>query len=215
MPAERRDNSPGLFGPFRIGPLVGVGLPNLLSFGGTLKLTRFFGAGLNFGLIPTLKISYYGDATLAYKEVDIYGRIYPFGGAFFLGAGVGYETVRGTLADHVDTSAYAQQFPGANIPSAVDYDGRASVRTLVLTPQIGFLSMIGSFFCIGLDIGAQIPLAPSEVEFERNISNLPSAIRDEVERQYLTPNDQKVKDTLDRIGRTPLPTVNLRVGFLL
>ncbi len=97
------DSSGGLFGPIRLGPMVGVGLPNLLSFGGLLKLTRYLGGGINIGLIPTVRVKYYGQATLLYQEYDIYGRLFPFGGGFFLGAGVGYEVVKGTMSDSMDT----------------------------------------------------------------------------------------------------------------
>src|ERR1039457_5554876 len=37
----KADHPRGIFGPFRIGPVVGVGLPNLLDFGVTTKLTRY------------------------------------------------------------------------------------------------------------------------------------------------------------------------------
>lgn len=192
--------------------MVGVGLPNLLSFGGTIKLTRFLGGGLNIGLIPTLRLSLYGDATLSYQEVDVYGRIYPFGGSLFLGAGVGYATVKGSLASRIEATAYAKQLMDLGLSSTLDYRSDASVRTLVLTPQIGFLKTFGSGFSVGMDVGAQIPIAPSEIHFEsRATSDLPQGLVD----QYLAPNDQKVRDTLEEIGRTSIPTVNLRFGWLL
>jgi hypothetical protein len=207
-----KDDSDGLLGPIRLGPMVGVGLPSLLSFGGTVKLTRFLGGGLNFGLIPTMRLSFYGDAKLAYKEVDIYGRIYPFGGSLFIGAGVGYATVSGSLSSQINAAAYAKELAALGYSSTIDYDSRASVRTLVLTPQLGFLKMLGLGFAIGMDVGAQIPIAPSQIEFERSVSsNLPQGLVDE----YLAPNDQKVRDSLEKIGRTPIPTVNLRLAWLL
>ncbi|HEX3850361.1 MAG TPA: hypothetical protein VHW01_05305, partial [Polyangiaceae bacterium] len=98
--SDKASDDEGLFGPFRIGFLVGGGLPDLLSLGGMIKLTRYFGAGINVGLIPTVKLSLYGDATVAFQEYDVYGHIFPFGGAFFLGAGVGYANVHGTIANH-------------------------------------------------------------------------------------------------------------------
>jgi len=33
--------------------------------------------------------------------------------------------------------------------------------------------------------------------------------------RFVTPNDRKVQDTLDKVGRTILPTLNLRAGWLL
>src|ERR1017187_4093418 len=143
------DDWNGLLGPFQIGPVVGTGLPSLINFGIAIKLTRYVGAGINIGIIPTLKISYYGQATLAYQEYDVYARVYPFGGAFFLGTGIGYETVQGTLATTVDLTAYQQGLPAGLLPNSVDYASQGSVKTLVLTPQIGLFHTFGSGSSLG------------------------------------------------------------------
>jgi hypothetical protein len=215
---QKRDDSDGLFGPIRIGFLVGVGLPNLLNFGGTAKITRFLGGGINVGIIPTARLSYYGEATLSYQEYDIYGRIYPFGGGFFLGAGVGYEQVRGTLRGNVDLAKYVTEHmipagllpPNYQLPTSVDYDARGSVRTMVLTPQLGYLHTFGSGFSIGIDVGAQIPIAPSAIKFESTASPPELA-----ELQPFKDQQAKVRDTLKTVGQTPLPTLNFRIGWLL
>ena len=210
------DHYGGPFAPFRLGVLAGGGLPDLLSLGGQLKLTRFFGAGVNIGLIPTVKIAYYGDATLSYQEYDVYGHIYPFGGAFFLGAGVGYATIHGTLASKFNLSPVRAMYPGVpGIPASVDVTSEAQVRTLVLTPQLGFLKVFDVGFAIGVDVGAQIPIAPSQVAFSTAAPGLRGPIASVVQTQYINPNDQKVRSTLDKIGRTPLPTFNLKIGWFL
>jgi hypothetical protein len=185
--------------------LLGTGLPSLLSIGGTIKLTRFIGAGATFGLIPSVRLSYYGEAVLAYQHYDFYGRLYPFGGSFFLGAGVGYVTVNGSLDQTVDVS-----YPG--VPPSISYDSEGSVKTLVLSPTLGFLHTFDSGFSLGLDFGVVLPIAPSEVEFD---SKLSTDVPDPVKQQYLAPIDAQVVDTLETIGRTPLPSVNLRIGWIL
>jgi hypothetical protein len=213
--ADKRDESWGLLGPIRLGFLLGTGLPEIVSLGGQLKLTKYLGVGVNVGLIPTVKISYYGDATMKYQHYDLYGRIYPFGGAFFLGAGVGYASIDGTLANRFNLTSYQNMYPGAGIPAYADVNSEASVRTLVLTPQIGFMKIFGSGFALGIDIGAQIPIAPSKVEFSTVAPQVPAAIQEAVRTQYLNPNDQKVRDTLEKVGRTPLPTIGFRIGWFL
>ena len=55
--SEKANDDEGLFGPFRVGFLDGGGLPDLVSLSGMIKLTRYFGAGINAGLIPTVKRS--------------------------------------------------------------------------------------------------------------------------------------------------------------
>lgn len=204
------DNSGGLLGPFRIGVLAGTGLPEVLNFGAQLKLTRFLGAGINVGLIPTVKINYYGDAQQKYQEYDVYGHLYPFGGAFFLGAGVGYAQIDGVLVNHFNLAALQQGLSGS-----VDVTSSATVRTLVLTPQIGFLKIFDIGFAVGLDVGAQIPIAPSEVHFNTAAAGIPPALEDEVRTKYINPNDEKVRHTLDTVGRTPLPTFNFKIGWFL
>ncbi|HKO53403.1 MAG TPA: hypothetical protein VJV79_37095 [Polyangiaceae bacterium] len=205
--SKEDENKGGLLGPFRIGVLLGTGLPEVVSFGAQLKLTRFFGAGVNVGLIPTVKIKYYGEAAQKYQEYDVYGHIYPFGGSFFLGTGVGYAQIDGTLVNRF-------QAAGATI----DVTSYATVRTLVLTPQIGFLKIFDVGFAIGVDIGAQIPIAPTEVQFNTVAVGLPQGSSEAeaiIRRDFINPNDEKVRHTLDRVGRTPLPTFNFKIGWFL
>lgn len=200
-----------MLGPFRIGVLVGTGLPEVVNFGAQLKLTRFFGAGVNVGLIPTVKINYYGEAQQKYQEYDAYGHIYPFGGSFFLGAGVGYAQIDGVLVSRFNLADLQQQ----GISGIVDVTSSASVRTLVLTPQIGFLKIFDVGFAIGFDVGAQIPIAPSQVDFNTTSVGIPPQLENQVRTQYINPNDEKVRNTLDTVGRTPLPTFNLKIGWFL
>ena len=201
---DKSDDDEGLFGPFRIGFLIGGGLPDLLSLGGQIKLTRYFGAGINASFIPTVKVSLYGQAQISFQEYDLYGHIYPFGGAFFLGAGVGYATVKGSLSNTYTIP------PGFSTPGheSVSIESQGSVRTLVLTPQIGLLKTFGPGFSIGFDVGAQVPIAPSQVD---NKTQAPSYIP----ANQVKPYDDKVHSTLTTMGRQVLPTVNLKIGWLL
>ncbi len=98
-----------------------------------------------------------------------------------------------------------------SIPPSISYDSEGSVKTLVLSPTLGFLHSFDSGFSIGLDFGVVLPIAPSEIEFSRNVS---TAVPEQVENQYLAPIDAQVVDTLETIGRTPLPSVNLRIGWI-
>jgi hypothetical protein len=198
---------------FKIGPVVGAGVPALLSVGGTMKLTRFLGAGVNFGLIPTMQLSYYGDATLSYKHLDFYGRIYPFGGGVFLHGGVGYATVQGSLKKSTPLSAISPTLTGS-----ADYESKGSVRTLMLTALLGYFHTFDIGFSIGVDAGAQIPIAPSKIEESSGLDvtgGLPAAAKDQIQKTYLDPADAEVHSTLEKIGRTTIPTLNFRLGWIL
>ena len=209
QPKDDADHSRGLFGAFRIGPVVGLGLPNLLDFGVTSKLTRYFGAGFHVGVIPKFRISYYGDATLSFVEYDVYGRAYPFRGSIFVGAGVGYATARGTLANSYDLTAYQAMVPG--LPATFVLNSKGSVHTLVLTPEIGVFHTFDSGFSVGFDMGVQVPIASSEVQLS---SKLPIGLPQAAIDQFVLPNDTKVRSTLHTIGRTPIPTFGVFVGWL-
>lgn len=219
---DSNDEEPwgGPFAPFRLGVLVGGGLPEILSLGAQLKVTRYFGAGVNIGLIPTIHISYYGDAKIAYQEYDAYGHLYPFGGGFFVGAGVGYASIKGNLATRynlpADLVSQAKTIYGIDVGNPLTINSDASVRTLVLTPQLGFLHVFDVGFAIGIDVGAQIPIAPSEVHFSTVAPQIPAGpLRTQLQTTYINPNDEKVRSTLDKIGRTPLPTFNVKIGWFL
>jgi hypothetical protein len=196
-----KDRSHGLFGPVRVGPLFGLGVPSLIDIGGMVKLTRYFGAGVNFGLVPEIAFSYYGDATVSYQSYDAFGHIHPFGGGFFLGARIGYASVRGSYASEVSYSA-----GGSSL--TVSYESKANVKTMVLTPELGYLATFDSGFTFGIDFGAQIPVAPSRIRFE-------DRIRSDLPVEASNRNDEKVRETLERVGRTILPTAHVRIGWML
>ena len=198
-----------MFGPFRIGPLFGAGLPSLFSFGGEIKLTRYFGAGVNVGIIPAVHFSYYGDATVSYEDYGAFAHLHPLGGGFLLGAQLGYALVKGTYDDSADTSKYA----ALGAPKSLDMHAEGTVETLVLTPVIGYVYTWRAGFTFGFDVGAQIPVASSRVEVKDEVHG--GSLPTEVVESYLAPNRQKVRETLEKVGQTVLPAFHFRIGWLL
>ena len=178
----------------------------MLNFGGTAKFLDYIGFGINFGMIPDIKISQYGEATLKYREYDAYGRLYLFGGAFFIGAGVGYHSAEGTFVQTASIPNYPQPFVVTS---------HGSVKAMILTPQVGWFSVWGSGFALGFDIGGQVPIAPSTLRYSTDVSPaIPGAVKPMVD-PYIEQSSVQVIDTLDKIGKTPIPVFNLRIGFLL
>lgn len=188
-------------------------MPSIISVGGTLKLTRFLGAGVNLGLIPKVQLSYYGDATLSYQHVDFYGRLYPFGGGLFLHGGLGYANINGTLTGQ-------QNYSSALGSGSADYNGVGKVHTPTLTALLGYFYTTSIGFSFGIDAGAQIPVAPSTIDFSstHSVRTNPAEAAPLIKPQadeYAAKADQSVRDTLEKIGRTTIPTVNIRIGWIL
>ena len=190
--------------------MTGVQTCALPIFGGTVKLTRFLGGGVTVGMIPTIKVSFYGDATVSYQHYEAYGRLYPFGGSFFLGAGAGYATIRGSLKTNYPLGSFG--IPG--LPESVDFESEASVRTMMLSPTIGFFHTFGSGFSIGIGAGAQIPIAPSEITFNTAAPSVPAEAQPLVNAAVAN-NDEDVRKQLEKMGQTILPTFGIKIGWLL
>jgi len=184
-------------------------MPSILSFAGEIRLTRYFGAGVRVGLIPTVHFAYYGQATVSYQDYGAYAHLHPFGGGFLLGAELGYASVKAHYAGSYDTSRYA----ALGAPSSITTVNDGSVQTLVVTPELGYIYTWRAGFTFGFDVGAQIPAASSHIKFTQHVvaAGLPSDLL----APYLAPDQEKVRQTLAKVGQTVLPAFHLRIGWLL
>jgi hypothetical protein len=210
-PEKPKDDRNGLLGPFRIGPVVGVGLPSLINVGGVMKLTPYFALGINIGVAPNVSFAYYGDATISYHAYQLYGHVHPFGGGFYLGASIGYALARGTAEQTVHLpAALSAAYP--ELPSTVILKSVGSVQTMVLTPELGYFYTFKAGFSLGVGVGLQIPIAHSDVHYEQGTN---ADVPQEVVKQYLDPTARTVRDSLERIGQSVLPTLSLSIGWLL
>src|ERR1035437_9538419 len=78
----------------------------------------------------------------------------------------------------------------------------------------------GSGFSLGFDVGLQVPIAPSQVTFKSQVNlladpQIPEATRQQLNNQYVKPTDDQVRGTLENIGRSIIPTFNVRIGWLI
>lgn len=200
----RREETPG--GALRLGVLAGVGAPGLLSVAVTGRISRYLGVGAQFGWIPEVKLAMYGEATLSYQQYDVFGRIYPAGGGFFLGTGVGYASIRASFRQSYDVPAISNVVAAQQVEMAQE----GTVRSMVLTPQLGYMAELGAGFVLELALGAQIPIRASEVSLSTSV---PSAVTTYA-GQSVQQAETKVRDTLRRVGQQPLPTLGVRLGWL-
>jgi len=170
---------------FRIGALGGVGLTRPLAIEGLVRFEGLVAVGAEYSLMPNLTIAGV-DTSFWAVAGDV--RLFPFKGAFFVGARVGRQHASGktTLTGNV---------AGTQV-SATESVG---VDTTFVNPRIGFLWRFEPGIAVGIDAGVQLPVA-STTE-----STLPTTVA----------QSEQVTNAVNLVGKTPLPTVDLlKVGFL-
>jgi hypothetical protein len=118
-----------------IGPVLSLfGPPNLVGGGVHARIGRYLGIGVDYQLLPTLNLN---PVSLGASLVSANARVYPFGGAFFLSGGVGYQAFRGQIRDGDVTISAKTSFPA-------------------VMASLGFMGRSG--FVLGADLGLMFPL---------------------------------------------------------
>lgn len=125
-----------LFGP----KLSIVSLPTP-AVGIEVKAYQLLGASFDYGFIPDFTVS---NVTLGLKTWNVAAKVYPFRGAFFLGATLGAYTFTGksTVTDA----------NGQSVAAKLD------VSATFIGPELGWRWVWRSGFFTGLDLGWQFPL---------------------------------------------------------
>ncbi len=166
----------------RIGPIVGVGFPRPLAIEGLVKVERVIALGVEYSALPRTNIAGVESSIWALAG-DL--RVFPFKGAFFIGARVGHQTLDAstTLAD-----------------SGLAVTETATASAWFVNPRIGFLWTWSSGITLGIDAGVQIPLDASFT------TSLPAGV---------SPIDSTVATVAGALGNGVTPTIDLlRLGFL-
>ena len=123
-----------------IGPVVALlGPPNLFGGGMHMRVGHYLGAGVDYQVLPNVSVN---PVTVGSSLMSANARVYPFGGAFFLGGGFAYQSIRAQFHDGAVGVAAKTGFPAA-------------------TANIGFMGHDG--FILGADIGLLFPLGTSHV----------------------------------------------------
>lgn len=173
-----------------LGPVVALlGPPNLIGGGLHARIGRYLGIGVDYQALPTLN---FNPISLGTSLVSGNVRVYPFGGAFFLSGGMGYQTLKGQIRDG-DISVGAR----AGFPAAM--------------ASIGFMGHDG--FVLGADLGFLFPLGAMHARVQDNSSLAQSA----VPQADVDAARAKVESRVNQVlGAVPLLLqVNLlRVGYL-
>ncbi len=173
-------------GPVRVGVLVGlVSVPRPLGVELFGRFGDYLGAGVGYSALP----SGLGDVALSLAGVsDVTLESAALEGELRLFPFRGSFFV-GSAFGRQTLSATAHQ---SGVTVAAD------MTTYFVTPRIGWLAVWDSGLSLGLDLGVQLPLS-SDITVTSNNSQAASDAR----------------SVAKAIGDTPLPSVNLRLGYFL
>jgi hypothetical protein len=136
----------------RLGAIGGVGFPRPLAIEGLVKIERTVALGLEYSLLPNLTIS---NVHTSFWAIAADARIFPFGGAFFVGLRAGHQHLQGETT--VAAGGYS-------------LDESLAIDTWFINPRIGLLWTWSPGFTFGMEAGAQIPLSATTA------STLPSGV---------------------------------------
>jgi hypothetical protein len=135
-----------------MGPVVSLlGPPNLIGGGLHVRIGHYLGVGVDYQALPTLNFS---PVSIGTSLVSGNARVYPFGGAFFLGGGIGYQTIRAGLHEGDISVSARTGFPAA-------------------MASIGFMGHDG--FVLGMDLGLMFPLGSPRVSIQANTGKISQA----------------------------------------
>ena len=201
---DRKDHG-GLFGPWRFGPTVQVGLPHPINYGLDLLYDKTFGFGFSTG-----KFKVKSKATeFQFANWDLRARWHPWQGSFFLGAAYGQQDLFLQSSQDLKISANGVDLA---VPTTIQID----VKTNYLTPHLGWFSVSDWGFTIGFEIGAQIPLSTKDdlaIGFENVSASQEAAVK--ATDKYKDAK-KKVDDASKLFGKQIFPYITLlRLGWLL
>jgi hypothetical protein len=129
-----------------LGPVLTLGLINVLGVGAHARYGQYFGFGIDYQWVPTFSV---GDASAGWSLITGEARWYPFGGAFWLGGGIAYQTFTASVTGHMNN---------------MDVILKGTMGMPAFKLGLGFMGHDG--FVMGIDIDANIPLGGTRVHFD-------------------------------------------------
>jgi hypothetical protein len=194
LPPSEPDKHEGpgcLLGDICFGPMLTLGILDVFGIGAQIRGT-YWGLAFDYQFF-NFTVS---NVPIGLKLITIEARAYPFGGSFFLAAGLAWQ--HASLTGHVHYDGDGQ------IPE-MDADLKGKISVPVLKLGLGFMSRSGLVF--GIDLGFGIQLGKNKVEFSTDLPRV-AEVEDE---------ENKIRDRADKTVRA-LPFLMqlnlLRIGFL-
>lgn len=183
-PARADAHTSGAGESLRAGALAGAGFPHPLAIELMVAPTSRSAFGVEGSLAPAITLA---PVTLQMWAVAADARVFPFRGAFFVGARAGFQRLTMTAA--------------MNVPTRGAVSVEAIAETAFVNPRVGFLWRTESGLTFGVDAGVSVPVHPTlRAPFP---TETPDGAR------------QRVARVADALGNAPTPSVDLlRVGML-
>ncbi len=187
----------------RVGVILGiVSFPRPIEVELAFKVGRWFGLGVEGSFLPELSVPA-ADAKMDLKAVQGVFRWYPFGGAFFLGGGLGYENFQASFGETVDNG---------------HLNVKADMSGAFFIPQVGWMFITDSGLSFGINLGLQIPI-PKEPVVTATYNGQPvpaqatSSVPQDAIDQAQT-NVDNVRTLAKLLVRYPFPEIDfLRLGL--
>lgn len=188
-----------------LGASLSLQLPHPANISIEARPSPSFSASFSLGGLPTVSVN---NVSASVFSPNLHGRWHVFGGSFFLGGILGYQTLTGsTTQDILITSPVT-----ATVPTLVSL----TIKDLYFTPHLGWAWGMGSRgFFLGLEAGVQVPFAPSstlDIEVtDPSLAQYVAAVQSTAQYQQA---ENDVEDVANRIGLLKFPYFALRMGWM-
>ncbi|BBH52155.1 cell envelope integrity protein TolA [Fluviispira sanaruensis] len=232
--AEKKEESKpdvdnGLFGPFRIGPMVGFGLFMGPNFSIESKIFKYIGLSISYSGFNSINLFYISQIKsllnnqsssftinalkMKYNQLEGKLSIFPFGTSFFLGVAYGQRNI--SLNANADVIVNI-----SGLSASTPVKELIEITTIYLTPQIGWLATWGGrygWFAVGTEFGLQFPV--------KNTVTLTTTFTDpgvtssidtiKASSEYIALSNQLQSSLVDNLNKYPIPYWNiLKIGWL-
>lgn len=172
-----------------------------------LKRANGFSWGVGTGYVPPLTFNASGtQVTVGMFHGEAHGRYHPFGGGFFLGAALGFQSVPASGEQPIDVGG------GVSVPTKA----KTTLKNAYATPMLGWLWATDYGFSIGLEGGMQFGfMSSSSVGIEitdPSLQNYQSTVESTAAYRSLR---TEVEEGLNKIGNIQIFHLALRLGWAL
>lgn len=198
-PTDHREPSaaPCALGHFCLGPVLTLGVPNLIGIGAHARFGKFVGVGADYQYLPTFGIQ---SVPVHASSITLEGRLYPTGDSFFVGAGFAYQSV----------TAEGRRLVKDPDGGQVTLVGKGELGLPLLKLGVGWLGYAGAV--IGIDLAIEIPLGSRKLDITTTGSDGSKVFDDEL--AALRRNVQVQADHMLDILPLVIQLNFLRVGYM-